>query len=254
MFLLYTVWRSIDGRCALKHQIFDFQIRTVSLIERELRGQDMPVLIVDNDINLLNRSANAIASLDRRMRVETAQDAHEAWEKAIKKQPFLVICEPFLPERSGVELCQKLGTRLSGTTFVAAYQSHATKRIAQLQNDSSGVFQGFARKPLSTIDLLSFLTVAKRRRGPECRSEPQIGIMDEPRQQPIDLAASISIHVTIDDELKFCVPVPKAATVGLALRTLGKIVTCFTLYRNGEEIEASLNTVLFPSDLLTLKR
>ena len=64
------------------------------------------VLLVEENANAQVYMAQALQ--DAGYRVIVAGDAEDGWQKATYKQPECIIIDPFLPGRSGFELCRQL--------------------------------------------------------------------------------------------------------------------------------------------------
>jgi CheY-like chemotaxis protein len=210
----------------------------------------MPVLIIDPDKGSAEQARNAIGQIDRRIRIELAEDGAQAWPKAIKHRPYLVMCDPGLPDIHGGALCGKLARHLSQTTFISY--------TGQPEGEHHTVFHGVLRKPPDRFALLSLLSNASQRKKMpslkfSARPKRESGVIAREHRPGIGEQIFISVSI-VDDELSFKIGVPSGATLGMALRQIGKSrVAGFELLRNGVLQHALPQTLLQNGDSLRLK-
>jgi CheY-like chemotaxis protein len=206
----------------------------------------MPVLIIDPNKKTGELARDAIRWIDRRIRIEIAEDGAQAWNKALEHRPYMVMCDPSLPDVHGGALCDRLVEHLPKTTFIGYTEKPQVRQ--------PGPFHGFLSKPPDRFAVLSALSSANQRKKmtlPERNSDSGIYKRDrKPGGTP-----QINIMVSIvDDELNFNIGVPKGATVGMALRQIGKTrVNWYELFRHGSPLESKHHMVLHEGDALRLK-
>ena len=68
--------------------------------------QQPHILIVDDDPDLVEMLSMKLQS--EKMRVRTAYDGLEAWDRIKEERPDLVVLDVMMPRKNGYELCQEL--------------------------------------------------------------------------------------------------------------------------------------------------
>jgi CheY-like chemotaxis protein len=206
----------------------------------------VPVLIIDPDKKTGELARNVIHWIDRRIRVEMAEDGAHAWTKALEHRPYMVMCELDLPDIAGDILCNRLVEHLPKTTFIG-YSGQETSRPA-------GPFHGFLTKPPDRFAVLAAISGANQRKNIPLKEDiSNAGIYKRERSPALP---EINIVVSIlDDELSFGIAVPEGATIGMAMRQIGKTrINWFELIRGGAITKSAPQTVLREGDALRIRQ
>ena len=209
----------------------------------------MAFLIVDPDKSSREAAASLVTWVDRRHRVDIAENGAQALLLATQRRPHIIFVEPDLPDIPGNVLCSQLRKRFQRLTCVA------------LSNEDK-TWEGFDRhlsKPPSRLEVLSVIEESKQRAARcviESGKEPFDTHWTDFRTKEKNVNVPLStIRVSLDgDVLAFGVPVPEHATVGTVIRQLGKKGNpSFKLLRCGREIGAAPDTKIVSNDHLILR-
>jgi DNA-binding response OmpR family regulator len=209
-------------------------------------------LVVDPSEQFRTSIFELVKWVDRRHRIELAEDGVNAWTKAMNCRPRLVFCEPELPDVKGAVLCSGLRRHLRKSLFIAY-----TRSPQVLALESSVGFDGVLEKPATGVAVLNFIREAKKRRAAatalvrEGAPEPDEGPLDS---APNNFFRPISIYVRLAEEsIKFAVPVPASSSMSAVLRQIGKkSVVSFNLIRDGADLKADLNTRVVEGDVVSI--
>jgi CheY-like chemotaxis protein len=202
----------------------------------------MAFLIVDPDEKSRNEAATMVTWVDRRHRVDFAENGASALSLAVIRRPRVVFIEPQLPDMAGEQLCKQLRQRLPRLTCIALTNS-------DIALDG---FDNQLRKPPSRIEVLNAIEQAKKNtiREVERRVEPPYRVL-----APVDINGPIlTVYLSLSDEsLKFGIPVPAQFSVGDVLKHIGKSgVRKCTLIRNGKQVSSDPHIPIKEHDHLIL--
>lgn len=188
----------------------------------------MAFLIVDPDLKSREAAATMVTWVDRRHRVDFADDGASALTVAIRRRPRIVFIEPTLPDISSEQLCAQLRKRLPRLTCVA------------LSNSDSPLpgFDNQLRKPPSRLEVLAVIEQAKQNVSRLKTREPESAEPKASYNSSIVLGPTQTIYLSLFDEaLKFGVPVPVGAKLADVLQQIGKAtVRSCSLIRNGKDL------------------
>lgn len=200
----------------------------------------MAVLLVEPDREAAAAALAVIRWADSRWRVDMAEHGAEAWDKALRRRPSLVLCAPVLPDLSGAKLCTALRPRLRRTRFFAYAES--AERLQERQ-----AYDGVIKRPLERYAWISYLRQHRLLTTTFGEGQP-------PKTNDAGFeSVTIIVGHAAEPEMKFGVPVPARSTVGMVLRQLGKAhIQTFRLLRAGLDLDADLGTPVERDDRLML--
>lgn len=205
----------------------------------------MAFLIVDPDPKSREAAATMVTWVDRRHRVDFAEDGASALTIALRRRPRIVFIEPTLPDIGSEQLCTQLRLRLPRLTCIALSNSET----------SLPGFDNQLRKPPSRLEVLAVIEQAKQNVSRIKSREPQpednwlthnISVVTGPTQ---------TVYLSLfDEDLKFGVPVPIGATLADVLKQLGKttVRSCHVL-RNGKDLGNKSELAIQQMDHLVLR-
>lgn len=210
----------------------------------------MAFLIVDPDPHSRKDAAAMVTWVDRRHRVDFADNGAAAMEVASERRPRIVFINPELPDMPGQALCAELRARYPRLVCVA------------LTNDDKNWegFDHYLRKPPTRLEVLSVIQESKlqAKQTKETRQEPlERRWLSVPFSNGNGNGNGMSSRIFVslfDESMQFGVNVPENATVGVVIEQLGKrAVHSFRLLRNGKEFDSTAETHIQNGDFLILK-
>ena len=128
------------------------------------------ILAVDDDDQI--RRALAAILHSRGYVVEFARDGEGAIRQAIDTPPDLVILDLSLPDRSGIEVCRELRSRMKVPILVLSVRAGESDKIAALE----GGADDYLTKPFSAGELLARLRALLRRAREEVTPLPVVTV------------------------------------------------------------------------------
>ncbi|WP_088339710.1 response regulator transcription factor [Robiginitalea sediminis] len=125
-----------------------------------MKNQDIKILLVDDEPDILEILKYNLTS--EGYQVFTAKNGAEGVEKAIKKQPHLIILDVMMPEMDGIEACEAIrGTRGLENTIIT-FLTARSEDYSQVAGFDAGA-DDYITKPIKPKVLLSKVKALLRR-------------------------------------------------------------------------------------------
>lgn len=125
-----------------------------------MKNQDIKILLVDDEPDILEILKYNLTS--EGYQVFTARNGAEGVEKAIKKQPHLIILDVMMPEMDGIEACEAIrGTRGLENTIIT-FLTARSEDYSQVAGFDAGA-DDYITKPIKPKVLLSKVKALLRR-------------------------------------------------------------------------------------------
>jgi hypothetical protein len=220
----------------------------VTYLKRERGWADM-ILVIESKHDALHELVRTVRWIDGRHRVEASDNAFDAFRIASRLRPGIIVVGSGLGLH-GLELAQKIRAAFPGVLLIAV----GKRQFSPGEDDPMSAFDAVLDEPLDHTRIDALLASRRGRRSREFNDdEPRI------RKKRVVQPRVPRLHVTVrlnaeSENLKFKVAATEGISVGSLLQQLGKhSVEWYRLFRNTDELNVNLETVLQDGDELCLR-